>query len=175
MSTPPPVAKSIPNILDFITHWAAATREGHRFAAESLEHADKMLTWAIGLMGAGIFASREFLSAAPIDLRFAAWLPWIAGIVFAVAGRLFYDDTRAHDNLYHYDRVNRIESLRLVTDETKIRAEVDIIFAGGEGIAEKGADLKRRARRANACFYGAHIFLGLGILSVVFVAYWTAR
>jgi len=174
--SPPSVGQSILSVREFIAQWAAATREGHRFAQESQEHADKMLTWAIGLMGAGIFSSKDFLADAPLNLRFAALLPWIAGIMFAVAGRLLYADLMPRNNLYHYDRVNRMESLPLMlNDEQQIRSGIDAVFNEERGLKEKAADLRRRLRYTNDCFYGAHIFLAFGIVAVVVVAYCTGK
>lgn len=170
------VGQSIASIPDFIRQWAAATREGHRFAHQSQEHADKMLTWIIGLMGAGIFSSKEFLAQAPLNLRFAALLPWIAGILFAVGGRLLAADFMPRNDLHHYDRVNRMEMLLVMSlDEAAVRNKIDVIFNNGEGLAEKEADVRRRLRRTNVCFYAAHIALALGVVCVLLVAYFAER
>lgn len=40
----PSIGHSISRIREFIPLWAAATREGHRFAKQSQQYADKMLT-----------------------------------------------------------------------------------------------------------------------------------
>jgi hypothetical protein len=170
---PGSVGESVPWVRDFITQWADGTREGHRFAKESQEHADRMLTWTIGLMGAGILASKDFLAAAPVDLRFAAFLPWIAGIVSAVAGRLLGADLMQQTNLVHYERVHSMEMLLLVP-EAAARAGIDRVLSGKD-LKEKDADVRRRQRRTQACFYGAHVFLVLGIVAVVLVAYCTGR
>ena len=70
-----------------------------------------MLTWAIGLMGAGIFSSKDFIADTPLNLRYAALLPRLIGIVCAVAGRLLGGELMPRNNLHHYARVNRIELL----------------------------------------------------------------
>src|SRR5262249_59570328 len=106
--------ENIVAVKEFIVQWAAATREGHRLAKESQEHADKTLTWVIGLMGAGIFASKDFLAGAPANLRLATLLPWIAGIMCAVAGRFLFSEFMPLSNLHHYDRVSRMQSLPLI-------------------------------------------------------------
>jgi hypothetical protein len=167
--------RNLPDPFDFVSRWASPTREGHRLATASVAHADAMLTWSIGLMGGGIFASKDVLASAPVDLRFAAWLPWILGIVFAVTGRLLYDHGMARDRLHHYKRVNMIEMLLGLTDEAIVRKRIDVIFAGGEGLKEGDAAIQRIVRRANGCLYAAHICLGLGVLSVLLVAYLAAR
>jgi hypothetical protein len=170
------VGQRILSVPQFIAQWAAATREGHRFAQESLEHADKMLTWAIGLMGAGIFSSKEFLAAAPLTLRFAALLPWVAGIICAVAGRLFGADVMPRNNLHHYDRVNRMEWLPLILeDEQEIRSGIDDVLNNEGGLKKKAAAVRRRLHAANFCFYAAHILLAVGIIAVVVVAYCTGK
>lgn len=56
-------------------------------------HDDRMLTWAIGLMGGGFFASIHLPSVGvcqaigPRPLIWAA-SPWVAGVLFAVLGRI---------------------------------------------------------------------------------------
>src|SRR5690348_80563 len=143
----PSVGQKVVSARQFITHWAAATREGHRFAQESQEHADKMLTWALGLMGAGIFSSKDFLADAPPNLRFAALLPWIAGIICAVAGRLLGSELQNHNNLLHYERLNSMESLPLIfDDDQQIRRGIDSVMNGEGGLNEKAAYLSRRLR-----------------------------
>jgi hypothetical protein len=134
-----------------------------------------MLTWALGLMGAGIFPSKDFLAAAPPGLRFAALLPWIAGIICAIGGRLLWSELMPLDDLHHYDRVHRMEMLLLLADEEQIRSGIDAVLRDEGGLKEKGADIKRRLRDTNACFHGAHIFLALGIVAVVVVAYCTSK
>jgi len=53
-------------------------------------HRDRMLTWAIGLMGGGIFATLHLASegiCSPPTLMWAA-APWSLGVLFAVLGRI---------------------------------------------------------------------------------------
>jgi hypothetical protein len=171
------IGESIPStwIRDFIQQYVDSSREGHRFAQESQQHGDRMLTWAIGLMGAGIFSSAAFLGAATPRLRFAALLPWIAGIVLAVAGRLIAAELMGADRLAHFDRVNRLQALLLLDEERIVRSRIDLILAGGEGLKEKAAAVRRQLRWFQRCFYGVHILLALGIVAVVATAYCAAQ
>jgi hypothetical protein len=43
------------------------------------------------------------------------------------------------------------------------------------GLKEEGEKVGRLICHANACFYGAHIFLAFGIIAVVVVAYCTGK
>ncbi len=39
--------------------------QGHDFATKTQEHTDKMLTWAIGLMGGGLYGAYALLRCGP--------------------------------------------------------------------------------------------------------------
>jgi hypothetical protein len=56
----------------------------------SQQHEDRMLTWSIGLMGAGLFAAPSLLATpagvANAHMAFAA--PWAAGVPLALLGRV---------------------------------------------------------------------------------------
>ena len=57
-----------------------------------------MLTWVIGLLGAGVLAVANLNICPRGELIWAA-APWVAGIIAAVVGRIFGDSYRIHPGL----------------------------------------------------------------------------
>src|SRR2546427_1551347 len=68
--------------------WAEAIRQIHENSTALFKHDDAMLTWAIGLMGAGVFYANTLLADSPHWLRFFALAPWIVGILASLPGRV---------------------------------------------------------------------------------------
>src|SRR6266567_4508625 len=68
--------------------YVEAIHQIHESSTTLFKHDDAMLTWAIGLMGAGLFYANTLLAAAPRGLRFLALAPWIVGILTSLAGRV---------------------------------------------------------------------------------------
>lgn len=61
---------------------------GHELATKTQEHTDKMLTWSIGLMGGGLYGAHTLLKCGPPHVWLWAILPWLLGILSALAGRV---------------------------------------------------------------------------------------
>ena len=68
--------------------YAEAIHQLQESSTTLFKHDDAMLTWAIGLMGAGLFYANTLLADAPRGLRFVALAPWIVGILASLAGRV---------------------------------------------------------------------------------------
>src|SRR5262245_27944146 len=69
-----------------------AGREARQVQEAGRIHRDTMLTWAIGLMGGGVFAVVQ-LGGGPcsgLGFRPLIWAasPWVAGVLLAVVGRM---------------------------------------------------------------------------------------
>lgn len=110
MTPDPPQTAELPFPERIIKNYVSGLREGHRFALDSQEQTDKMLTWAIGLMGAGILGSAEFFKPFPPTARFVAIMPWVFGILCAVAGRLVAREHPSAPPNNHPPRYNRFTS-----------------------------------------------------------------
>jgi hypothetical protein len=159
---------------DSIKQFAAAIRERFRINTEVTLHADTMLTWAIGLMGAGVFGSKDFLANAPIALRFAAVLPWMAGILFAVVSRVLASEMIHRASFAHYSYVGDVESV-LFLDQAAAQERLGALLAGDEKTKKQNEEMIWWARVTNDFFYGAHVLLGFGIVAVLVVAYSAGR
>jgi hypothetical protein len=151
-----------------IKNYVSGLREGHRFALDSQEHTDKMLTWAIGLMGAGILGSEQFFKAYLPAARLFALMPWIFGILCAVVGRLVTRELMERDNLFFFHKVTRFESAPLTHkgDDNALLHEIQA------AIADKGQEAKRDALKhlqvwLSRLYYATHILLGVGVLIIL--------
>jgi hypothetical protein len=154
-----------------IQRLAGVMRERFKADNETTMHGDQMLTWAIGLMGAGLFGSKDFLTQAPSTLRFVPLLPWTFGILCAVAARLLGSELSHQATVAFSGFVEELETL-LFLDRAGMRAGLPDAIARHELNMTR---LARWMRNTNDCFYGAHIFLGLGIAAVLVVAYCTLK
>jgi hypothetical protein len=152
----------------FINSYVTGLREGHRFALDSQAHVDKMLTWAIGLMGAGILGSDEFFKAYHPTARLVAVIPWIFGILCAVAGRLVARELMDRDNLFFFQKVTRLENAPLLhrDDNDALLREVQAAI-NDEGQEDKRDALKRLRESLSKLYYAAHILLGIGVLIIL--------
>jgi hypothetical protein len=77
--------------------------KGARMARKSQEHADTLLTWSVGLMGAGLFALPAFLTSTCGSMGLSVPLlasPWGLGIVLALVGRVFGGLRRDTEDTY---------------------------------------------------------------------------
>src|SRR5205809_782778 len=105
-----------------ISEYLARLQEARKFESEENARDDAALTWAIGLMGAGLFAIPSFLKAVtaissviatprPQWMLGLAMAPWVLGVLAAIAGRLALRGlTKKHD-LYHFGKSVRLQAL----------------------------------------------------------------
>ena len=139
--------------------------QGHEFAAKSQEHSDAMLTWAIGLMGGGLYASYGLLNGAPTRMWMWALMPWIAGILCALGGRLLLGKIMAFGMLGAQARVSRVQLLLLETNVALIQknfrelTENAALFDG----EKKSVTLQRPAQ---ILYLVTHLLFALGVVAV---------
>ena len=151
----------------FIQQYANGLREGHRFAAESQEHCDRMLTWAIGLMGAGILGSHEILKPLSSGWQALVLSPWLLGILVALVGRLLGRVVVEKDNLFFFEKVKRLESAVFHSHGEELQGEINAIMTDADTLGEKRKSVKRLNARLTRLYYAAHILLGIGVLTVL--------
>ena len=149
-------------------HLATAEKaymRGHEDAVKVQEHIDQMLTWAIGLMGAGLYSSYGLLGTAPPATRLWALLPWILGVLCAISGRIVLARILSFEALGAHARNSMILLLMLETDVPLVKknwtelTQIDAFFDG-----EKKA--KRLQPWANAFYSLTHLLFGAGVIAV---------
>jgi len=161
----------------WITGYASSLREGHKLAAESEAQSDQLLTWIVGLMGAGIFAAPTFLSSLRISLAnrrtiIGVLSPWVLGVLVGVVGRLLALELKEANDAYSAAKIQDIETLRFQSTnmDTLLQRFISIAKdAGDHGKRLKKAEcLQRWTRRF---YYAAYVLLGFGMISVVLFAF----
>jgi len=116
----------------------------HEFAAKGQEHADRMLTWTLGLMGAALYTSYGLLGAAPPAARLCALAPWLAGVLCALAGRILLARVLNYGALGTHARISKILLLGAETDVPLVKkhwkelTENAALFAGEKKSASSG-------------------------------------
>jgi len=163
----PPEDARATYISKFTEHGRSLLRETHSFARFSQEHSDKMLTWAIGLMGAGLAAVYPLLARVPWNWRCAVLSPWVLGILTALAGRILGAECRNRNDVYYSAMMSAFGLAQLETNPEIVKKML------GELLSKTGtetATLKARTdvsmRWANSLYYATHILFGLGVLGV---------
>jgi hypothetical protein len=124
-------------------------------------HLDRMLTWVIGLMGAGVLATAS-LRICPLRELIWASSPWVVGILVAVVGRLAGDLYRDHPGLRSIAEVFEAHlQLARGPDEESAR---DFFARTSDEPHLKRAE--RAQRIARWCYRAALILLAIGMLSI---------
>jgi hypothetical protein len=152
--------------------YADALRATRPIAAADQAHTDQMLTWSVGLMGAGLFALPTVINAA-CGQNWRFWLgivaaPWTAGILLALLGRVAAKLFRNADALAFVHRWQAVETALL--RDLKLEELGDRLL----GIMDdQDPDIKTRAERASTLgrvtdwlFYTTQIAFGIGVVSV---------
>jgi len=139
------------------------------------EHADKMLIWAIGLMGAGVFYANTLLTEAPRGLRFIALAPWILGILVSLAARVIGSRQAESGTTWYLKEVFAFKSELLLSKNVvdTIVAQVGSlvrIFKEFQGAMRSGSHLW-----CVGLSLAAHVLAGTGVLTVVAVAFFAER
>src|SRR5262249_5920906 len=100
-----------------ITRWYGdAFATGSEVARKSQDHADQMLIWATGLMGAGLLALPAFLTATCGPGRVGLLLPatpWAAGSIVALLARVLAALRRDTEDRYNARKRTQIDGLLL--------------------------------------------------------------
>lgn len=154
----------------------AALREGHRLAAGSHEHTEKVLVWLSGLMGAGIFSVQGLLAAAPLAMRLTAFVPWTLGILCGVLGRLLEGELRKKGDRQHFRWMSTLELLQIETDTDIIRKNLRPILEAATVAKDKESrQLERLLTATNGVFYLAHVCFAVGVVAAVTTMIVSAR
>ena len=136
---------------------------GHDLAVKTQEHTDKMLTWAIGLMGGGLYGAYALLKCGPTHVWMWALLPWVLGILCALAGRVILAHLLKLGSEGIHKRVSRVQLLMLESDgpllSRNIKELLDTLFPP-EIVSE------RLLPWSLGTYYTTHVLFGAGILSV---------
>jgi len=139
-------------------------RESHEFSRFSQEHTDKMLTWAIGLMGIGLASGYSMLAHAPWTWRSFVLSPWALGILTALTGRILGAECRNRNDEY-YSALSAALGLLQIEEDPKVMRKM--LSEALQSKDSNSAKLKRRADRsvywANAFYYATHVLFGLGV------------
>jgi hypothetical protein len=101
--------------------FAFALTKTRRMTEDSQQHEDRMLTWLLGLMGAGLFALPSLLAACsssvPSRMLWTAW-PWAAGVLIALVGRVIGGMHRDADRMAFGAKWGGIQALLVKSSVT---------------------------------------------------------
>lgn len=176
----PPARASKPEVLEGITGtlekltalYLDMLEQIRSSSASHTQHADKMLTWAIGLMGGGLFYVNSLLQST-IDrgLRFAALAPWIVGILAALAARVIGLRQRESSAAWYPGEVFNIKGQLLLSTSL---AETLGVFIGA--VVRLRSEFRAAMHSGLFCWFlrlsvAAHVMAGTGVLTVVTVSF----
>jgi hypothetical protein len=147
-----------------------------RLLAETFQkNTDDVLTWTIGLMGAGLLGLPSFISATcPSSPRRLALLatPWTLGVLFAVASRIVGRAHRHADTMLFFRKVHAVERLLLDRAHPFLVAEKLLsVMNDDDETFRKRIKAGRRLRDwVEAGYYASHIALAVGVLAIFWKA-----
>jgi len=177
MATPDETPEPDPAFASLEAHARAfihALRETRPLQAASQLHQDQMLTWAIGLMGAGLFSVPSLLGFACTGgaRSHLLWIaaPWTAGILFALVGRVVAANHRDADNLAFVQKWQALETmlLRNLSFEAMKQRFLTIMNNDDPSLAERAGRAQALGRTIDYLYYATHIAFGLGLIT----AFW---
>lgn len=152
--------------------YASGLRDAQPLASASQAHADQMLTWSIGLMGAGLFALPTVLkSACQVDPQRALVslaTPWVVGILVALSGRLVGGLRRDTDDLLFLGKWQIVEAmlLRGLNANELGRQLLAVMRDEDPKIAKRVRRLKRLDKLAEVLYWLTHVAVGAGIVTI---------
>lgn len=154
-----------------IRQYADGEKEAYDSATALQDHTDRILTWLLGLMGAGLIAGIPLLKSAPSGYRALAVAPWLIGIVAALGGRVIARLLRSRESLWHFEKAVRIRMLLLERDPDEALAKLLPIVSGNDPkIKEQHAWTLRHATAMERAYYVGLALFGAGAIAVVAVA-----
>lgn len=159
----------------FITQYAQGELEAYQSAHALREHTDRMLTWAIGLMGAGVFSANALLANVPRYPRVGALLPWTVGILVALAGRVLAHELSGKESLWHFEKAVRIRILLLKQDPGAAMTELLAIIERRGELSKRYETSKRLGTWLDGLYYATHILFAIGMAAVVGFAAFAPR
>jgi hypothetical protein len=154
-----------------IRQYGEGEKEAYDSATALLNHTDQMLTWLLGLMGAGLIAGVPLLKTAPPCARLAAVFPWLLGIVAALGGRVIAARLRNKESLWHFDMAIRIRALLVRPDLAKATLELQrIINRDDPELACRHEWVSRNGRALGSWYYATLALFGVGMITIVAIA-----
>lgn len=153
--------------------YANALREFQPKADASQQHADQMLTWAIGLMGAALFYLPNLLEQAclPGARPRLVWIaaPWGLGILLALGGRILSARHRDADSIAFYQKWHAIEAVLIAGLELEQLGKrvLDIMNDRAGDIAKHVAQSKSLGLWTDRFYYCTHCAFALGVVAVL--------
>ncbi len=164
-----------------ITGYTTSLREAHEFAGESQTQSDSLLGWNVGLMGAALFAAPTLLASLGVSIenqgvRILVLLPWVLGVLFGVAGRLFALEQRESNNLHIADKLHALGFLLAADLDADTMTERFRTVLNDEG--DHGAR-KARTHRLQLCtrvfYYATYCALAAGAIAIFLAAVYGNR
>jgi len=147
----------------FIEHHVAALRDYQKIGDASQAHHDRMLTWSIGLMGAGVFAAYGHL---PTHSR-GALAPWILGILFAILARLVGQVVQDKDRSLQFVKIQELLALLLLPTETPGLAKSALAVLRNEGdLRTRAGEIVGLNQYSNALSWAAYILLAACVVAI---------
>jgi hypothetical protein len=150
--------------------WLDILRQIHEASNTLFKHGDAMLTWAIGLMGAGVFYANTLLAKAPRGLRFLALAPWIVGILASLAGRMIGSRILQKNGIWYMKEVLAFKGAVVASKDLLVTVEA-LVESVARIIAEARAQQSRLYWWWLRLSLAAHILAGTGVLTVVVVSF----
>jgi hypothetical protein len=139
----------------------------------SQQHEDTMLTWSIGLMGAGLFALPTFMTAARGPGKRGLVVvagPWVVGILLALLGRLVGGWHRDADRMRFSGKWGGIQALLLRHESSSPQELGDEISAIMQDRTESLREYTAKSKRMNwwvvRLYYATVVAFGIGIVAV---------
>jgi hypothetical protein len=159
-----------------ITGYTTSLREAHEFAGESQTQSDSLLGWNVGLMGAALFAAPTLLAGLGVSIenqnvRIMVLLPWVLGVLFGVAGRLFALELRESNNLYIAEKLHALDFLLVAdldADTTRSRFQAVLNDSGDHGIRK--ARTTRLQLWTRVFYYATYCALAAGAVATFLAA-----
>lgn len=136
---------------------------GHDLAVKTQEHTDRMLTWAIGLMGGGLYGAYALLRCGPTHVWIWALLPWLLGILCALAGRVIIAQLLKLGSDGTHARVSRVQLLLIETDGPLLSRNVQELLDTRFPAETASENLLPWALRT---YFTTHALFGIGIVAV---------
>ncbi len=134
----------------------------------SQQHEDRMLTWSVGLMGAGLFTAPSLLSTAcgSVKGQMVFVAPWAAGVMLALLGRVVGGWHRDADSFHFTSKWGGLQALLVKPDVSPKELGQQTLDVMNDK-TDQLKDCKDRTTRLNrwavGLYYASVIAFGAGI------------
>lgn len=141
-------------------------------AAAEQGKVDGMLTWTVGLMGAGLLGVHSTLGTCGVKGVTLLWVisPWLIGILLAVLGRILAMQHRTADGLLFARKWGTLQTALMDASCSPERLALTLQNIIADRTPEIAAALtrsRRWSRRLVFAFYLVHIAFAIGVVLVV--------